>query len=252
MSGNSHEKDGFLSKHEVESLAGYVELISKLNGNYLKGSIYRGQSDYSFELKSTLHRALSREKSPASLESAENGFLIFRTERHLYDPSNPSTLWDELTLAQHYGLPTRLLDWTLDPLIGLYFALESVDINNIKTDACVYILPADSGVPWVKSEDLKGGVFSDDVKFSEEDDELYDYFILFPDYLNNRVRHQSGVFSVSSKIASAFPKVKLHHVVIPKCNIKRIKNQLIQFGVTRKKVYMDAESLCAEIKDMNY
>lgn len=248
MSEHLVDENGALSINQVETLSQFVDLVSELNGNTVKGAIYRGQSDYRFGLTSTLLRALSRKKSPATVTSARNGIMIFRTERHLYDNVKSLNMWDELTLAQHYGLPTRLLDWTLDPLVGLYFALESIDQEEATTDACVYMLPAESDIHWATSNELEGDVFSD-VKIKGVDSHS---FILFPDYLNTRLRNQSGVFTVSSKLEFEFPKSDLHNIVIPSASIRRMKRQLMQFGVTRKKIYMDVESLCAEIKYTNF
>jgi hypothetical protein len=80
--------------------------------------VFRGLARSSYSHVSSLAR-LSGEYERVERHLIRN----FRKYAHREAPG--PTQWDWLSLAQHHGLPTRLLDWTFSPLVALHFATAS-------------------------------------------------------------------------------------------------------------------------------
>lgn len=71
-------------------------------------------------------------------------FADFRSSGHKYlKPTTLTDSWDYLSAMQHFGVKTRLLDWTTDLEVALYFALEGVekvDIDRPTEWPCIWVL----------------------------------------------------------------------------------------------------------------
>ena len=142
----------------IRSVSEYLECLSKIKmepkTTFSVGcfTLFRGQANANWLLSPSLYRQ--------NLFEAEN--LLLTEIKHICPNEFGDNCFDSLVKMQHFGMPTRLLDVTTNPLVSLYFACESSEQSN--EDGIVYIFP-NMPVSW--SNDLLVDLVMDFV---------YDYF----------------------------------------------------------------------------
>ena len=105
---------------EVTSVSDFIEKVVMLNKEAGTEVFYRGHADENWELKPSIFR------KPNGVEIEHQLFrdMVAHTPQSF---SGCKSALDYLVQMQHYELPTRLLDVTMNPLIALYFACQSRD-----------------------------------------------------------------------------------------------------------------------------
>ena len=119
----------------IRSVSEYLECLSKIKmepkATFSVGcfTLFRGQANANWLLSPSLYRQ--------NLFEAEN--LLLTEIKHICPNEFGDNRFDSLVKMQHFGMPTRLLDVTTNPLLSLYFACESSEQSN--EDGIVYIFP---------------------------------------------------------------------------------------------------------------
>lgn len=114
----------------VDSVSQFIDLIVKDREIDFTEVVYRGHADASWRTVPSLFRS----DTFAKYEHEMGRDLIAHFPQ---DFQNDSAMFDRLVRMQHYGLPTRLVDVTVNPLVALYFACQSVTEQGSEKDAHV-------------------------------------------------------------------------------------------------------------------
>lgn len=195
-----------------------------------KVMIYRGVMDINYELVPRVGRyAKFKDVSIEDMEKEERTMLrLFRERAWSTLPDVKSTNWEFLALAQHHGLPTRLLDWSRNPLVAAFFAVE----EKHKGDSLIYAFH--------QSKFIKIDGNPDPFKRRSVG-------MFIPNHITPRITAQAGVFTVHPDPRKPLASREIHRWVIPKARREDLKLVLYKYGVHRASLFPDLDGLSKHI-----
>jgi hypothetical protein len=222
---------------------------------------FRGQSDVEFGLVAKYWRDEYKRANEAEMR------LEFMSVGHPLAPGgNSGDHWYWYFLMQHYGCPTRLLDWTTNPLVALYFAVRKCKEH----DAAVWVLD-----PWRWNRAHVKNLYGPAIPGWKETEpyllELEDAFdsevaekqtnkkwpiAIEPSHIDRRIAAQGSKFVLFGKCKNMLDSPAINRkqkdrgkhaivdrIVIPRGRAESILSELNSLGVNQRSLFPDLEGL---------
>ena len=247
----------------ITNIAECVALATQLKRDWFSheptwGPWFRGHSDVAWRLTPRLYRVKPPKRGVRIIEDEIRQEFIMRAPG--LAATGPLTSWEWYFTMQHFGAPTRLLDWTEGALIALYFAVRD---NEGDTDATIWILDP----WWLNQRVLKerevippGAV----IGISATDADRYNPWLpdryskgqlpkpcvaVYPTHSERRISTQRSCFTIHGSDEGALESLTgesdahIAKVTIPRAEVLSIREQLAVAGVDEITIFPDLDGL---------
>lgn len=223
----------------MQSFQDFAQFLAKSTPSAF--TLFRGQRE-DWELIPRVGR-LSLVTGNTLLEHEADMFSAFQKEALTFMPSAPSNPWDWLALAQHHRLPTRLLDWTRNPLAARWFAV-SEPAKDVTRTGCVWMFQP-------KTKDVVGDT-GEESPFEGQRTKVF-----FPRHISARIRAQDGAFTVHKCIAGNkfiplqnMPAYRplLTRIAVPATDFANMRYELERCGVHDGSLFPDLDGLTRKLE----
>jgi hypothetical protein len=205
----------------------FSDLHEIVQGYGKKTVIYRGVKKLSHELLPHVGRY---DFSKSDIQKEERTMLrLFKEQAIPHLPFWPSNEWEWLAISQEHGLPTRLLDWTRNPLIAAYFAVAKKHGG----DSAIYAFHSSTFI---------------DIGKHPNPFEIGKVQKFIPAHTSPRITAQVGVFTIHPDPTVPFDSSNVERLIIKRESRKDLKWILYRYGIHRASLFPDLDGLASHVK----
>ncbi|ENO3976292.1 FRG domain-containing protein [Aeromonas veronii] len=232
---------------EINKLSEYTAFIELLPQEF---TLSRGQSgDWPLLPSALRHDSISgnRKYTKRAIRNFLDKFKI-NSYQYMNTPWDIRNDVEWMLYAQHFGIPTRLMDFTTSHITSLLFAVEKAFQNDSETDATVYFLnPCALNQKYLSQSAVVNISGATNINADGYDGPI----AVEGRKLNERVNSQKGVFVLFQNDDLPLEKLvdenTLKKIIIPAASTKDILSTLFSMGISFTHIYPDLDSVSRDI-----
>lgn len=243
-----------IDEKTVTSLSEYMSVIKDISTTR-QVLWFRGHASSDYKLAPSIYRA-------PYVAAREQEFMnLFKSKGVKFFPDKAG-YYEWLFLMQHYGTPTRLLDWSENAFVAIAFATQYRNEEHSAKDAVVWCLDP------FKINEIARVATSPTEKIINicENDSVAEFYktggggspiAILGSYNSERIIAQKGVFTLFPMTTSfnmedlTNASEYLIKIIIPARNVENIANELYFIGINELSLFPEPESISKEIKRYN-
>ncbi|MCW5664628.1 MAG: FRG domain-containing protein [Piscinibacter sp.] len=214
--------------YEIRTFNDIYDVVQGYGDSAMTTVVYRGVRRTDFTLLPKIGRLQGFECATLDVRAERFILTLFKQQALPHLGFVPTSDWEWLAVGQHHGLPTRLLDWSRNPLVACYFAVE----EDCSGDSVVYALRDRTSIDIANTNPF----------------EISGVGRVIPTHITPRITAQAGLFTVHGDPCTPFETESLDRLIIPNRIRRELKKVLYKFGIHRASLFPGLDGLSRHIQ----